>query len=115
MILISKEIVDGDEVRYYEGIDFDIVKKHPTDGSEGFIFCFVDSWVGEVKNYNRTNKIDTIVENKELKDNFNIDDINNNYVCIYQTNGNTKETYKTIRENINTRLGKPWLIVPGIR
>ena len=23
MILISKEIVDGDEVRYYNGIDFD--------------------------------------------------------------------------------------------
>ena len=23
--------------------------------------------------------------------------------------------YETIKKNINTRLGKPWLVVPGIR
>jgi len=114
MILISKEIIDGEEVRYYEGIDFDIIKEHPKDGSKGFIFCFVDNWVSEVKKYNRDNKIDTIIEDKDVKV-FDMEEIDNNYVCIYQTNGSTKQTYEAIKANINTRVGKPWLVVPGIR
>jgi len=114
MILISKEIIDGDEIKYYDGIDFDIVKKHPHDGSNGFIFCFVDNWVSEIKKYNRSNKIDTIIDNKN-ENIFDMEEINNNYVCIYQTNGLTQQVYETIKENINTRLGKPWLVVPGIR
>lgn len=114
MILISKEIIDGDEIKYYDGIDFDIVKEHPHDGSNGFIFCFVDNLVSEIKKYNRSNKIDTIIDDKDEKV-FDTEEINNNYVCVYQTNGLTQQVYETIKENINTRLGKPWLVVPGIR
>lgn len=114
MILISKEIIDGEEVRYYDGIDFDIINNHPSDGSDGFIFCFVDNWVSEIKKHNRDKKIDVIIEDKE-EDFFDMNDINNNYVCIYQTNGLTHQVYETIKKNINTRLGKPWLVLPGIR
>lgn len=114
MILISKEIIDNVEVRYYDGIDMDIIRSHPNDGSGGFIFCFIDNWVNEIKKYNRSNKIDTIIDGKEPRD-FSSEKIDNNYVCIYQTNGQTREIYKTIKDNINSRIGKPWLSVPGIR
>jgi hypothetical protein len=114
MILISKEIIDGYKVRYYDGIDFHIINNHPSDGSDGFIFCFVDNLVSEIKNHNRINKIDSIIKDKELKS-LDMDDINNNYVCIYQTNGLTLSIYETIKSNIRSRLGKPWLVVPGIK
>ena len=114
MNLISKEEIDGTKVFYYDGIDIDYVKNHPNDGSSGYLFCFVDSWIGEIKNYNRCTKIDNIIDNKKIE-NFDISDINNNYVCIYQTNGLKKDVYETIRKNIQTRIGKPWLVLPGIR
>lgn len=33
MILISKENIDGCDVKYYDGIDFDMINTHPRDGS----------------------------------------------------------------------------------
>ena len=66
MILISKDILEGVEVKYYDGIDFNKLFKHPKDGSEGFIFCFVNNWVNEVKKFDRESKIDNLVDNKPL-------------------------------------------------
>ena len=114
MTLISKENIDGSEVRYYDGIDFDIIKSHPKDGSGGFIICFVDSWVSEVKKYNRGNKIDTIINNKETNE-FDIEEINNNWVCIYQANGMTEQVYETIKKNLHRKVSKPWMTTTDIR
>lgn len=112
MILISKENIDGSEVRYYDGIDFDIIKSHPKDGSDGFIICFVDSWESEVKKYNRSNKLDMIIVNKEINI-FNIEQIDNDFICIYQTSGMTEQVYETIKKRLHIKVSKPWMNVNG--
>ena len=113
MILISEIEVEGTKVKFYDGIDLDIAMKHPTDGSNGFIYCFVDSWVSEVKKHQRSSKIDSILDEFEYKE-FGSEDINNNYICIYQTNGDLEVVYNTIKENIQQKLGKPWFVTSGI-
>lgn len=113
MILISKDMLEGIEVRYYDGIDFNKLFKHPNDGSGGFIFCFVTNWVSEVKKFDRESKIDNLVDNKPIKD-LDMDDLNNNYICIYQTNGDLDVVYKTVKENITKKIGRPWAPVECI-
>lgn len=104
MILISEEKIQDNNVKYYKGIDFNIAQKHPKDGSGGFLFFFVDKWVDEVKKYNRESKIDNIINNKPIND---IDKLDNNYICIYQTNGNFDIIYESIKNNINNLVNKP--------
>ena len=106
MILISEDLLDGVNVKYYDGIDLKIAQEHPKDGSNGFIFCFVDKWVSEVKKHNRESKIDNILSDSEVID-FDMDSINNNYICIYQTDGNLKPVYEAIKGNIHKKIGKP--------
>ena len=109
MILISEEKIDDINVKYYDGIDLKMAQEHPKDGSGGFIFYFVENWVSEVKKYDRESKIDNILSDKEVID-FDIDIVNNNYICIYQTDGDLEIVYKAIKENIHKKIGKPWLV-----
>ena len=48
MILIDEIIVDNVNIKFYEGMDFDLLLNHSRDGSDGFVFCFIESWVNEV-------------------------------------------------------------------
>lgn len=114
MILISEDILDGVNVKYYDGIDINIAQEHPKDGSGGFIFCFVDKWVSEIKKHNRGSKIDNILSDKDIIE-FDMDSLNNSYICIYQTNGNLEPVYNAIKENIHKKIGKPWLVGDCIR
>ena len=65
MILIDSMEYEGTIVKFYNGVDFDKLIKHPKDGSKGFIFCFIENWVKEVKGYNRNLKIESIVKSQE--------------------------------------------------
>jgi len=114
MILISEDILDGVNVKYYDGIDLKLAQNHPKDGSNGFIFCFVDNWVNEVKKYNRESKIDNILSDEEVID-FDMDNLNNSYICIYQTDGNLEQVYNAIKGNIHKKIGKPWLVMDCIK
>ena len=60
MILIDTLIVDGNKFDFYDGIDFAILKNHPKDGSNGFIFCFVENFVNELQSHKRQNKINSV-------------------------------------------------------
>ena len=102
MTLIEEIEQKGTNIRFYNGVDFDILMKHSKDGSEGFIFCFMDSWVKEVQQYNRDNKLKSVINNTEYSD-FDWDNINNNYICIYQTDGiGIDLLYQAIREKVIT-------------
>jgi hypothetical protein len=68
MTLIEESVYNETKVKYYEGIDFDILQKHPKDGSSGFIYCFINSWVKEVQSYNRNNKLKSIIKDFNYKD-----------------------------------------------
>ena len=56
MILIDEIGVNNSSFKFYNGVDFDILIKHSKDGSDGFIFCFIDNWIKELKSYNRQRK-----------------------------------------------------------
>jgi hypothetical protein len=100
MTLIEESVYNKIKVKYYEGIDFDILQKHPKDGSSGFIYCFINSWVKEVQSYNRNNKLKSIIKDFNYKD-FNWETINNDYICIYQTDGISVELlFRSIKEKL---------------
>jgi hypothetical protein len=116
MTLIETIFVDDKEVSFYNGIDFDIIINHPKDGSNGFIFCFIDSWVKSVKSWERESKIDSVLTN-ELVKKFNNQDIENNYVAIYQLDGTEPGVlFQIIKEKvINKNFPEhPYIAISGI-
>jgi hypothetical protein len=97
MILIDEIIVDNVNIKFYKGMDIDLLLNHNRDGSNGFIFCFIDSWTAEVKSYNRQRKLVSLVDDINYKE-FEWEMINNNYINIYQTEGlGIDIVYETIR------------------
>ena len=111
MNLIEEITVDDKKVKFYEGIDFDIVMKHPKDGSSGFIFCFIENWVTEVKKWERNSKIKSVIDD-HIFEKFKSKNIENNYVAIYQLEGVGFESlFKVIREKvINKNFPEhPWI------
>lgn len=116
MILIEEIIVDNSIIKFYNGIDFDVLIKHNKKGSDGFIYCFIDNWVSEVKSYNRQLKLESIISNVKFSK-FEWNKINNNYISVYQTDGvGIESLYKSIRERvINLRsVNNSWLPISGI-
>jgi hypothetical protein len=117
MKLIEKLKTEKSVVYFYDGIDFDKLIDHPTDGSDGFIFCFIDSWKNEMVNYNRTRRITYVLENLEYKD-FDWKSINNEFISIYQTDGiSNKSFYQIIRNKIinNQFENIPFIPTGGIK
>lgn len=112
MTLIDEIKVSNIIIKFYNGVDFDMIKKHPKDGSNGFIYFFIDKWETEVKIQERNNRLSSILgEESEI----NIHDIDNNYIAIYQTDGNTEIVYKAIRKKVEngTLINYPWLPIAG--
>lgn len=116
MNLIEKIIVDGLSISFYNGIDFSVIRNHPKDGSNGFIFCFIENWVKEVKKYQRQNKIDSVLDGKKIV-NFNSKHLENNYVAIYQLEGTEPGVlFDVIKQKvINKNFPEhPWIPISGI-
>jgi hypothetical protein len=86
MNLIYKNIVNNLEIKYYEGIDFDIVKEHPKDGSNGMLIFFINNWVSEVNKWKRNSLINELLDEKK-SDNWDLSNIDNNFISIYQSEG----------------------------
>ena len=117
MILIDSIEYGSSKVKFYNGVDFDKLIKHPKDGSEGFIFCFIKNWVKELKSYNRELKLESIVENTEFNE-FNWETLDSNiYISIYQTDGvGIDVVYETIRGKLenNQFPDQPWTPIAGM-
>ena len=101
MILIDEITVDNVNVKFYEGMDFDLLLNHAKDGSNGFIFCFINNWVSEVKSYNRQRKLSSVVDDIEYEE-FEWEEINNNFISVYQTEG-IPDVYQTIRKKVERK------------
>ena len=116
MNLIESIIVDGSEFSFYNGIDFDIVMSHPDDGSKGFIFCFIENWVDEVKIWERQSKLDSVLNNKLIEE-FNSKKIENNYLAIYQLQGTEPGVlFEIIKEKVIKKNfpEHPWIPISGM-
>jgi hypothetical protein len=113
--LISKQIINNIEISYYNGIDFFKLNNHPKDGSKGMLIFFVENWQKEVKKWHRENKINQIIGNSLIE--INIDNINNNFVAIYQAeNIGIEILYETIKSKIERGNfpNQPWIPIHGI-
>jgi len=116
MDLIETITVDEHQVSFYNGIDLDVVMNHPRDGSEGFIFCFIENWVTEVKSWERQNKLDSVLSEKRTKK-FNSKDLENSYLGIYQLQGTEPGVlFNIIKQKvINKNFPEhPWIPISGI-
>lgn len=116
MILIDEIIVDDVNIKFYDGIDFDLLLNHSKDGSDGFIFCFINNWVTEVKSYNRQRKLTSVVDDISYEE-FDWEKIDNNYISVYQTEGvGVSSVYQVIRSKVerNQFEHKQWVPVDSI-
>jgi hypothetical protein len=116
MILIDEIIVDNVNVKFYEGMDCDLLLNHAKDGSDGFIFCFIENWVNEVKSYNRQRKLSSVVDNVDYEE-FEWEEINNNFISVYQTEGmGIIEVYQTIKQKVIRKQfeHKKWMPIGGM-
>lgn len=117
MNLIEQIIVDDKTVAFYDGIDFSVLTNHPKDGSNGFIFCFVENFVKEVKTHRRQNKINSLLTD-EISSEFDTKDINNDYIAIYQLEGTEPGVlFEIIKEKVlNKNFPEhPWIPIAGLK
>ncbi len=116
MILIEEVSFQDNLIKFYNGVDFDILIKHSKDGSDGHIYCFIENWKVEVSSYNRDNKLKSIIHGNDYEK-FQWDSINNDFISIYQTDGIGYDVvYKAVRNKINNNQlpDKPWIPINGI-
>jgi hypothetical protein len=86
MELIDEEVVNGQICRYYHGIDFDMIKSHSKDGSDGFVVFLIESFIKEIKNHNRNRKLNSLLKNSEFIP-VDTTDMAHDFVGIYQYEG----------------------------
>lgn len=112
MILISEEVIDQVNYRFYNGIDFDQAISHPKDGSEGMIYYFIDNWENEIKKINRDKKINMVIDNITFDP---LVEINNDYIIVYQTGSYLNQIYEAVKKNLkSTLIYDPWQPIAGI-
>lgn len=116
MTLIEEIWVDKSKVRFFNGIDFNTIMEHPKDGSNGFIFCFIENWSSSVKKWERDSKIDSIINNEQF-DKFKSEKLDNSYIAIYQLEGTELGVlFKVIKEKVLNKnfTEHPWIPISGV-
>jgi len=96
MILIEELKIDYKTVRFYDGIDFEMIYNHR--GNEFLIF-FIKSWKEEIIKWERDSKLNTLLNNKDYTD-FDVHNMENNYVSIYQVGDNIDVVLDVVKKRI---------------
>lgn len=96
MILIEEFKIEYQTVRFYDGIDFEMIHNHR--GNEFLIF-FIKSWKGEIIKWERDSKLNTLLDNKDYKD-IDVHNMENNYVSIYQVGDNIDNILDVVKKRI---------------
>lgn len=97
LTLIENIEINGTNVFFYDGIDFDMIRNHKEEN--GFLIFFVDSYINSVKAWERQSRLDSVLEDKDYED-FDSEKYQNNYIAIYQTSGNLIPIYETIKKKL---------------
>ena len=100
MTLFDEFNINGGIVRFYDGIDYEFVRNY--DKKE-FIVIFIEDWAKEQISFIREAKINSLFDDSEYKE---LEDINNNYIMIYQTSGYLEIVAESIKKKllINTNV-----------
>lgn len=108
MTLFDEFNINGDIVRFYDGIDYEFVRNY--DKKE-FIVIFIEDWTKEQISFVREAKINSLFDDKEYQ---TLEDINNNYIVIYQTSGYLEIVAESIKKkllvNVNVNHNEPWFV-----
>ena len=106
MTLFDEFDINGDIVRFYDGIDYEFVRNY--DKKE-FIVIFIEDWAKEQISFIREAKINSLFDDKEYQ---TLEDVNNNYIAIYQTSGYLEIVAESIKKklliNTNVNHNEPW-------
>ena len=97
LTLIEKIEICGTDTYFYDGIDFDMIRDHKEE--DGFLIFFVDSYVSEIKGWERENRINSILEGTDFED-FESEKYQNTSIAIYQTSGSLTPVYEAIKKKI---------------
>ena len=106
MILFDEFDVNGRTIKFYDGIDYEFVRNY--DKKE-FIVIFIEDWSKEQISFVRDAKINSLFDGPEYKE---LEDINNNYIAIYQTSGYLEIVADSIKKKllINANHNEPWFV-----
>ena len=109
LTLIENIDINGTNVFFYDGIDFDMIRDHKEE--DVFLIFFVDSYINSVKGWERQSRLDSVLEDKDLED-FDSEKYQNNHIAIYQTSGNLIPVYETIKKKLMEpiKCWNPWEI-----
>lgn len=108
MILFDEFEVNGGIIRFYDGIDYNFVINYD---KKDFIVIFIEDWTKEQISFIREAKINSLFDDSEYKE---LEDINNNYIMIYQTSGYLEIVADLIKKklliNSNINHNEPWFV-----
>jgi hypothetical protein len=96
MILIEELKIEYKIVRLYDGIDFEMIYNHR---GNDFLIFFIKSWKEEVIKWERDFKLNKLLNNEDYID-FDIHNMENNYVSIYQVSDNMCEILDVVKKRL---------------
>ncbi len=104
MTFLDKIDIKNTEVKFWSGFDLNQIMSHSIDGSDGYMIILVESINKEKMKFQRESKINQILGKKRIDFDNLIDNINNNYVSIYQSNGEDELIVKILKEKFDKNL-----------
>jgi hypothetical protein len=109
MNFLQKIKIQKYTINFWSGFCLQKVLSHPKDGTSGFMVLLLDSVQEERKKYSRDLKIDKIINNFDYQ---NFDDVlqnlHNDYVIIYQSNGDNDTLIQILKEKFSRELFTNW-------
>ena len=112
MTFLDKIDIQNTEVKFWSGFDLNQILNHPTDGSDGFMIVLVESISKERLKFQRESKINQILGSKNIDFDNLLDNMSNNYLSIYQSNGEDELIVKILKEKFDKTLD--WRPIRGI-
>lgn len=96
MTLIDELKIEFRTIRFYDGIDFDMIHNHK---GNDFLIFFIKSWKDEIKKWERDSKLNKLLYDKDYID-FDVHNMENNYVCIYQVGDNLPGVLEVVKKRL---------------
>ena len=96
MILIEELKIEYNTIRFYDGIDFEMIHNHR---GNDFLIFFIKSWKEEIIKWERDSKLNTLLNNKDYTD-FDVHNMENNYFSIYQVVDNIDGVLYVVKKRL---------------
>jgi hypothetical protein len=96
MILIDEIKIEFKTIRFYDGIDFEMIHNHK---GNDFLIFFIKSWKDEIKKWERDSKLNKLLYDKDYGD-FDVHNMENNYVSIYQVGDNLPGVLEVVKKRL---------------